>query len=74
MSGLNLPPGIYQLEKILERLDSIDDTLKEILKELKKEKSENKNSMIKPFSVYERFNVCVSHCITPICFNIPTWS
>ena len=42
MSGLNLPPGIYQLEKNLERLDSIDDTLKEILKELKKEKSENK--------------------------------
>jgi hypothetical protein len=38
MSGLNAPRGIYQLEKILERLDSIDETLKEILKELKKEK------------------------------------
>jgi hypothetical protein len=42
MSGLNAPRGIYQLEKILERLDSIDETLKEILKELKKEKNENK--------------------------------
>ena len=39
MISLSLPPGIYQLEKILERLDSIDETLKEILKELKKEKS-----------------------------------
>jgi hypothetical protein len=41
MSHLNSPRGIYQLEKILERLDSIDETLKEILKELKKKKSEN---------------------------------
>jgi hypothetical protein len=43
MSHLNSPRGIYQLEKILERLDSIDETLKEILKELKKEKIENKS-------------------------------
>jgi hypothetical protein len=42
MSHLNSPRGIYQLEKILERLDSIDETLKEILKELKKGKHENK--------------------------------
>lgn len=42
MSHLNSPRGIYQLEKILERLDSIDETLKEILKELRKKKSENK--------------------------------
>jgi hypothetical protein len=41
MSHLNSPRGIYQLEKILERLDFIDETLKEILKELKKKKSEN---------------------------------
>jgi hypothetical protein len=39
MISLSSPPGIYQLEKILERLDSIDETLNEILKELKKEKS-----------------------------------
>jgi hypothetical protein len=43
MSRLNSPRGIYQLEKILERLDSIDETLKEILKELKKGKIENKS-------------------------------
>ena len=42
MSHLNSPRGIYQLEKILQRLDSIDETLKEILNELKKGKHENK--------------------------------
>ena len=42
MTNLSAPPGIYQLEKILERLDSIDETLKEILKELKNGKSESK--------------------------------
>ena len=53
MSHLNSPRGIYQLEKILERLDSIDDTLKEILKELKKEKSENndRNAVILNYPV-----------------------